>query len=177
MPKCKNCKDKFEPKTFLQKFCMVKPECVEIFVSEVKAKQWKKKKSEMKKDLLTNSDYLKLAQAVFNKFIRLRDQGLMCISCGKQMKEGNVDAGHLWSAGGHSNLRFNELNVNSQCSRPCNKDLSGDPNNYRIGFIKKYGKEKLDYLDSIAHVTKKWSKDELEKLITKYKAKCKELTN
>lgn len=174
MPKCKNCKDKFEPKTFLQKFCMVKPECVEIFVSEVKAKQWKKKKSEMKKDLLTNSDYLKLAQAVFNKFIRLRDQGQMCISCEKKALKEN--AGHYFSSGGHSNLRFDEDNVHLQCEY-CNTYLSGNLLNYQVGIEKRIGGERLLKLHENAHAIKKWSKDELEKLITKYKEKCKELTN
>jgi hypothetical protein len=178
--KCKACNTTFIPKYFNQKFCVDNDECLKAFSDYAKItkekterKEWTERKSKLKKQLLTVQDYLKIAQQVFNAYIRKRDQGKNCISCGKVIKDGNCDAGHLWSAGGHSNIRFNELNVNSQCSRPCNKDLSGDPNNYRIGFIQKYGKEKLEYLDSIAHAEKKYNIDELKELIKIYKEKLK----
>ena len=178
--RCKNCNVTFIPKYKFQKFCVDNDKCIKAFaefakIAKEKAerKEWSERKSKLKKDLLTSKDYLQLAQQIFNKWIRLRDTGQNCISCGKVIKEGNCDAGHLWSAGGHANIRFNEFNVNSQCSRPCNKDLSGDPNNYRIGFIRKYGKEKLEYLDSIAHAEKKYTIDELKEIINIYKNKLK----
>ena len=174
MPRCKNCKTKFEPVRFNQRYCF-NEECVKAWVDYEKTKQWKAKKTQLKKDLMSLQDYLKIAQQVFNKYIRERDKGLPCISCGKELKDGNVDAGHLWSAGGHSNIRFNEYNVNAQCSRPCNKDKSGDTNNYRIQFVKRYSQEILDKLDLEAHVVKKWTIEELKELITTYKAKIKNL--
>ena len=126
--KCKYCKTPFQPITTLQKNCF-EPNCVTDWINETKQKQWTKKKAKLKAELMTVQDYVKLAQQVFNKFIRLRDAEKNCISCQKTLKVGNIDAGHMWSAGGHSNLRFNEYNVNSQCSRPCNKDKAGDINN------------------------------------------------
>ena len=174
--RCKNCKEKFEPVRFNMKYCL-EPDCVRVWVESEKAKQWKKTKAKAKLELMTLSDYLKLAQITFNKYIRLRDKGQNCISCNKPLKEGNVDAGHMWSAGGHSNLRFNEFNVNAQCSRPCNKDKAGDINNYRLGFIDKYGIEKLNQIDALAKIERKFTKDELKELIQKYKLKCKELEN
>ena len=167
MPKCKNCKDKFEPKTFLQKFCLVKLECVEIFVSEVKAKQWKKKKSEMKKELMTLSDYLKLAQVVFNKFIRQRDIGQPCISCGKQIN-GVTHASHYKSQGGHSSVRFHEKNVWSSCYK-CNVELSGNLLNYRERLIEKIGICELLELEKLSMIEKKWTIDEVKEIIKKYK--------
>ena len=166
--RCKHCKEKFEPLRFNQKYCL-NEECIRVWVDVEKQKQWKAKKTRLKKELMSLQDWLKLAQMTFNKWIRHRDKGINCISCGKEMKEGNIDAGHLWSAGGHSNIRFNEYNVNAQCSRPCNKDKSGDINNYRIGFVKRYGIEKLNEIDSMAHITKKWTIEELKELIDKYK--------
>lgn len=174
MPRCKNCKTKFEPVRFNQRYCF-NEDCVKAWVEYEKTKQWKAKKTQLKKDLMSLQDHLKIAQQVFNKYIRERDKGLPCISCGKELKDGNVDAGHLWSAGGHSNIRFNEYNVNAQCSRPCNKDKSGDTNNYRIQFVKRYSQEILDKLDLEAHVVKKWTIEELKELITTYKAKIKNL--
>lgn len=175
--KCRSCGDQFTPfRTSLQKYCIVKPECVEIHVQESrlafqkqKEKQWKQEKQRIKKELMTVSDYLKIAQQVFNKWIRNRDKGKPCISCGKPIRDGNCDAGHLWSAGGHANVRFNELNVNAQCSRPCNKDLSGNINNYRVGFVNRYGNDLLDELDSIAKIERKYTIDELKEIIKKYK--------
>jgi hypothetical protein len=172
--KCKNCKETFEPVKFLQKYCF-KDECVRVFVEEAKVKTWKKTKAKMKDDLMTLQDYLKIAQQIFNKYIRLRDKGNVCISCQKPIKIGNCDAGHMWSAGGHSNLRFNEFNVNSQCSRPCNKDKAGDINNYRLGFVKKYGAIKLQEIDFIAKTEKKFTKEELKEIIEIYKKKVKSI--
>jgi hypothetical protein len=166
--RCKNCKQKFEPIRFNYKYCL-NDECIRAFVAEVKEKTWKQTKTRMKNELETVQDIVKAAQIVFNKYIRERDKNETCISCGKPIRKGNVDAGHMWSAGGHSNLRFNEFNVNAQCSRPCNKDKSGDINNYRLGFIKRYGEDKLSELDSIAHIERKFTKDELKEIIKKYK--------
>ena len=170
---CKVCKDKFMPLRPLQMVCS--PLCGIEYTKQQKAKQWQKDKKVIKEKLFTSRDYLKIAQVVFNTFIRTRDEGLNCISCNKPIRKGNCDAGHMWSAGNHSNVRFNELNVNSQCSRPCNKDLSGDVNNYRIGFVKKYGEENLKELDSIANLEKKFTIDELKELIKIYKEKTKQL--
>jgi hypothetical protein len=169
--KCKNCKDQFKPKTFLQKYCMVRPECVEIFVSEVKAKQWKKKKAEMRKELMTLSDYLKLAQAVFNKFIRQRDIGQPCISCGKKIN-GVTHASHYKSQGGHSSVRFYEKNVWSSCYK-CNVELSGNLLNYRERLIEKIGLCELLELEKLSMIEKKWTIDEVKDIIQKYKALTK----
>ena len=173
--RCKNCSEKFDPVRFNMKYCL-KDECVRVWVESEKAKTWKKTKAKAKMDLMTLSDYLKLTQQVFNKYIRLRDKNQLCISCQKKLKEGNVDAGHMWSAGGHSNLRFNEFNVNAQCSRPCNKDKAGDINNYRLGFVERYGIEKLNEIDALAKVERKFTKDELKEIINIYKKKIKDIS-
>ena len=65
--RCKNCKEKFNEVRFNQKYCL-KDECIKVFVQDAKDKEWKKRKSKLKNDLLTLSDYLKLAQKVFNKW-------------------------------------------------------------------------------------------------------------
>jgi hypothetical protein len=127
--KCFNCKDEFTPFNTLQKFCL-KNECIKAMVEIQKLKEWNKKKKRMVEDLKTANDYLKIAQQVFNKFIRVRDAGLNCISCNKPCKKEN--AGHYYSQGGHSNVRFDEDNVHLQCEA-CNTYLSGNLLNYQIG--------------------------------------------
>ncbi len=104
---------------------------------------------------------LKKAQEVFNAWIRERDSN--CISCGGEVHH----AGHYYSQGHHSALRFNEVNTNGQCLR-CNNFLHGNLINYRAGLVKKYGEQKLMLLESSARNTKKWSRVELEWIIDFY---------
>lgn len=169
MKKCKNCKEQFTPHNFLQKYC-TKEECLKVFVAEVKLKEWNKKKKRMVEDLKTANDYLKIAQQVFNKFIRVRDAGLNCISCNKPCKKEN--AGHYYSQGGHSAVRFDEDNVHLQCEA-CNTYLSGNLLNYQIGIEQRIGAQKLMELQGKAHEVKKWTKDELKEIIETYKQKLK----
>ena len=174
MPRCKNCKEKFEPARFNMKYCL-KDECVRVFVEEVKNKTWKKTKQKAKQDLMTLSDYLKLAQQVFNKFIRLRDKGNVCISCQKKIN-GVEHASHFLSAGGHSIVRFHEDNVWTSCYK-CNVMLSGNQVEYRKALIDKIGSERVEWLENNGSKEKKWTKEELKELMQKYKLKCKELEN
>ena len=146
-------------------------ECVRVWVETEKQKQWKAKKTRLKKELMSLQDWLKLAQMTFNKYIRHRDKGLNCISCGNEPKKAN--AGHFYSQGGHSNVRFNEDNVHLQCEH-CNSYLSGNLLNYRIGIEKRIGTARLIVLEVIAHETKKWTIQELNEIIETYKRKLKE---
>jgi hypothetical protein len=146
-------------------------ECVRVWVETEKQKQWKAKKTRLKKELMSLQDWLKLAQMTFNKYIRHRDKGMSCISCGNEPKKAN--AGHFYSQGGHSNVRFHEDNVHLQCEH-CNSYLSGNLLNYRIGIEKRIGTARLIVLEVIAHETKKWTVQELNEIIETYKRKLKE---
>jgi hypothetical protein len=168
--RCKNCKETFEPVKFLQKYCF-KDACVRVFVEEAKVKTWKKTKAKMKDDLMTLQDYLKIAQQIFNKYIRLRDKGNVCISCGKPPKKEN--AGHYLNANNHYNVRFDERNVNLQCEH-CNTFLSGNLINYRANLIKKIGEDELTKLEAEANKTRKFTIQELKEIIETYKKKVKE---
>lgn len=167
--RCKNCKDKFEPIRFNHKYCL-KDECIRAFVTEVKEKSWKETKARLKDGLKTNQDWLKEAQIIFNKYIRLRDSGLLCISCNTLPKKKN--AGHYFSSGGHSNVRFDEDNVHLQCEH-CNTYLSGNLLNYQIGIEKRIGADRLIGLQGRAHIEKRWTVDELKEIIKKYKKKVR----
>ena len=133
MKKCKNCKECFEPIHFNQKFCF-KDECRNLWIQSEKDKQWKKEKAKKKVELMTLQDYIKIAQQVFNKYIRERDKGNVCISCQKKPLKEN--AGHLFNANNHWSVRFDERNVHLQCEH-CNTYLSGNLIYYRENLIKK----------------------------------------
>lgn len=114
-------------------------------------------------------ELIKKATLKFNKFIRLRDHGKPCISCGSYTE---LQAGHFYSGGHYSCLRFNENNVHGQCKR-CNYFLSGNLNEYRKNLVKKIGKEGIDELDRIAaqykRIHHKWDRFTLIEIIEKYR--------
>lgn len=172
MPRCKNCKQKFEPVRFNQKFCF-DPECVKVWVSEAKDQNWKKTKKKMKAEIETVQELMKAAQIVFNKYIRERDKAQPCISCGKTIN-GVRHASHYLSSGGHSNVRYNEDNVWVSCYK-CNVMLSGNQIEYRKRLINKIGSDRVEWLEKNGSLIKKWTRIELIELIKKYKEKIKQL--
>jgi hypothetical protein len=171
--KCKYCKNSFEPIAFLQKNCF-EPNCVTDWINETKQKQWTKRKAKLKAELMTVQDYIKLAQQVFNKFIRLRDAGQNCISCNKPALKEN--AGHFYNANNHWNVRFNEDNVHLQCEY-CNTYLHGNLIEYRENLITKIGFYKFCILKHESDKTRKFSTNELKEIISIYKAKIKNIEN
>jgi Bacteriophage Lambda NinG protein len=109
---------------------------------------------------------LQTTQTIFNKWIRKRDKDLGCISCNGQVEQ----AGHYFSQGHYSALRYNEINTNGQCVR-CNMYLSGNLINYRQGLVKRYGEQAVKDLEQYAEIHKrwKWDRTELLNLQNKYK--------
>lgn len=177
MAKCKFCKKPATNKFGLNYFCDA--DCAykqaranqDKKVSKDIAEQRKRDRMRLTK-LKTRSQWLSEAQAVFNKFIRLRDAKKNCISCGGKLGE-KYDAGHYKSRGAHPELRFEELNTHAQCVR-CNQHLSGNLINYRKGLLIRIGAEKLDWLEG-NHEPLKLTIPEIQALIAEYKAKVKEL--
>ena len=130
-------------------------------------KEKKKVKKKTGKKLKTIPHLTKDAQQVFNKYIRTRDEGMVCISCGSDKAN---QAGHWISVKQSSALRFHEWNVNLQCAG-CNLYLHGNQVMYRVGLVKKIGEKAVCELESlyIGNRIKKWGRTELEDIINKYK--------
>ena len=170
--KCKYCKELFTPINSLQKNCF-EPLCVSDWINEVKENNWKRKKSKMKMDLMTIQDYVKLAQTVFNKYIRLRDKDKPCISCGNKLGV-KYDCGHFYSAGGHWSVRFDERNCSAQCVN-CNQHKHGNLIAYRENLLRKIGIEEFENLSVEAMKTRKFTIEELKEIIATYKKKIKEM--
>ena len=113
--------------------------------------------------------------AVMSAYIKKRD-GNTCISCGAKGLSGqNWHAGHLFSAGQYPAIRYNELNVHSQCSR-CNIFLRGNVHEYFDGLYK-LGKQ-YDYaiLNERKSEFKQWRVPELEALREEYQKKLDALS-
>jgi hypothetical protein len=171
--KCKVCKNEFTPiYTTAQSTCSLS--CAIEQTSQKKSQAWKERKKILKDELTTVQDLMKVAQQVFNKYIRLRDEGNLCISCGKKPKKPN--AGHFYSAGGHFNVRFDERNVHLQCEY-CNSFLSGNLLPYRENLLVKLGFHEFERLSADAMKTRKFTREELKEIIEKYKQKIKDFKN
>ncbi len=169
--KCKNCKAEFTPVRFNQKYCF-DSFCVKVWVELEKEKQWKKKKKVLKDELQTLPELLKLAQITFNKYIRLRDKDKPCVSCEKPLGA-KFDAGHYFSMGGHKSVTFDEENVHGQCVT-CNQHKHGNILYYQLGIQKRIGADRLIELHARAYENKKWTRDELNEIIKRYKSKINE---
>lgn len=170
--KCKACKLSYIPTRPLQIACGYI--CAILLVKLKTDKKARKDLAEGRIALKSRSEWLKDAQTWVNKFVRLRDAGLPCISC-QRYHTGQLHAGHYRSVGAAPELRYNdEFNIHLQC-QPCNTHLSGNLLEYRINLVRKIGQDKVDWLEG-KHEPRKYTIPELQALIVVYKSKCKELT-
>lgn len=120
------------------------------------------------------SFFHKKAQAAFNAFIRERDKGNSCISCGKPDNgQHQRHASHYRSVGACSSLRYDERNVHASCS-VCNNHLSGNVANYRIWLVDHLGVEVVEWMEAQPK-SFKWDREQLESIEAVYKEKTKQL--
>lgn len=179
MTKCPICKQPATQKFGLKLFCGYE-HAAQWAKSSLDKRKTKEKVEARKidrqklKSLKTRSECLKDAQVVFNRFIRLRDAGNPCISCGRN-SGAKMNAGHYLSVGAHPELRFNEFNTNLQCEH-CNSYKSGNQAEYRPKLIAKIGLAEVERLEG-PQLPLKLTIPEIQELIKVYKAKCKELQN
>jgi len=165
--KCKSCKEPFEPMRPLQMVCS--PKCGYDYAKMKKEKDWRKEKKKRKEKLMTRSDWMKLAQVTFNKYIRQRDINKGCISCGASLQGVKFDAGHFYSVGSYPRLRFDENNVHGQCVR-CNQHLHGNISEYSHKLPLRIGKDNFDTLTLERNKEPlKLTTIEIKELINKYK--------
>lgn len=167
---CTACKTKFEPVRLGQVACGW--ECAIKHTANLKAARDLKEKRERRAKLKTRRDWTREAQAAFNRFIRTRDSGQSCISCGRH-HQGQIHAGHYLSVGARPELRFNENNVHAQCA-PCNNHLSGNIVLYRKGLMAKIGLELVEWLEG-PHEPKHYTIDDLKEIKQRYTALAKGL--
>ncbi|ASN68020.1 putative NinG [uncultured Caudovirales phage] len=151
---CKACGTKFRPSLSTQKTCGVKcalelakkPENQAVARKAI-AQRERREIQVRKQKLKSRADYAKEAQAAINRYVRLRDAHLGCVSCDKPASwSGQWHCSHFRSVGAAPHLRFNLWNMNKSCSA-CNNFLSGNIMAYRPALIEKIGQEKVDWLE------------------------------
>jgi len=182
--KCPECKEYFRPFQSTQKTCE-KPGCAIEHGRKLQEKRVRKERkerrrwaAEKKEELKTRNELLQEAQKAFNAWVRERDRGKLCISCGVPLNDdaftgGKVDASHYRSVGACSYLRFDPDNVHAACT-VCNRHHSGNIVEYRIALIEKIGPERVERLES-APKHYRWTKEEAIEIREQYKRLAQEL--
>jgi hypothetical protein len=117
--------------------------------------------------------YMRDAQHAFNAYVRARDAGQPCISCGTTA-DVQYCAGHYRTTGSCPELRFEPLNVHLQCNKNCNLSKSGNILGYRPRLLEKIGAELVEWLEG-PHEPKRYTIEDLKAITAEYRAKTREL--
>lgn len=178
--KCKTCGELFSRLRPMQKACSI---ACAVALSKIDAEKSiaKLKKTERRQDkakldaMRTRHQLMRVAQSAFNAYVRARDAGKQCISCGNQLPinaiGGAFDCGHYRSVGSAPHLRFDERNAHGQCKH-CNRYLSGNHVEYRKGLIARVGIETVEALECDQE-PRKYSKDDLIMLAESYRRQAR----
>ncbi len=175
---CKICRVKFVPSRPMQVVCG--PQCASSYAwrekakAEVVAAREDRKATRIKLESLKPlSWYAAKAQDAVNAYIRARDAGQPCISCGRH-HTGKWNAGHYISRGASVALRYHHDNISLQCE-PCNSSKAGNQIEYRKNLLLKIGQERLDWLEG-PHELPRWRKEDYLRIEAEHKQLLKELT-
>lgn len=169
--KCAVCRDVFAPRNMSHKVCS--SGCGLALAAKDRLTRERKAGKARKDELQPLEHWVKQAEKAFNAYIRARDAGQGCISCGRHNAE-VWNAGHYVSVGANRTLRFNEDNVHLQCARPCNKDKGGNVIEYRKALLLKIGAERLAVLEGW-HAPEKMTAERAKAIKAEYVAKLKSI--
>ena len=165
---CETCGYPFTPKRMGQKTCS--PKCE---FARARTLPPAPRKAPIKKKKLSKEDirwWHNKAKGLAHAYVRERDKGKPCISCGAR---GKLQAGHYRPVSTHGAWQYDETNIHGQCAE-CNILKSGNPGPYRINLRNRIGIEELERLDGKAPI-RKWTIEELKEICESYSEKLKEL--
>lgn len=180
MKACKVCKTTFTPTRPLQKVCS--PGCALTHSKTLAEKKHAKAQAQERKlvrakldAMQTKPQLVKKAQVAFNAFIRARDAGKPCISCGKPLgvEPNSYDCGHYRSVGSAVHMRFVEDNSQGQCKH-CNRHLAGNHVAYRAGLITRIGQRAVELIEA-DNTLRKYTREGLIEIARYYREKTREL--
>jgi hypothetical protein len=140
---CVQCGSSFLPFKPIQAVCG--PVCALKLVRAARERE-KAHTQARKAAIKPRAKWLAECQAIVNKYVRLRDKHLGCVSCDRPASwDGQWHASHLRSVGAASAIRFHLWNIHKACSI-CNNYLSGNLASYRPMLVERIGAEKVDWL-------------------------------
>jgi len=174
--KCKGCKEYFPRDSLITshkgKFHSV--DCMADWAYKNKhkgqktiAKVERKETSQKKKELMTRSQWYTKLQKLVNQYVtKIRDINKPCCTCGTSNPDIKYDAGHCFTVGSRSDIRFDLSNIHIQCSQVCNVYGSGMVAEHKQFILHNLGQSELDRLECVGKPLKEqfpnWQDIELE---------------
>lgn len=102
------------------------------------------------------SGALLVTKTVVHAYVRERDKGKNCISCGCQWND-FFQAGHHYKSETYTTLKFNLDNIHGQCQQ-CNLRKDGNFDEYALNLPYRIGIKRYNDLQSLASIDKQFSK-------------------
>jgi hypothetical protein len=152
--KCANCREPFQPRTSMIKWCST--DCgaalALVKLEKVKAKAARDDRKKTRAQLEAMKTIAKLedeCRKIVQKIARIRDRNDGCISCHMGPNySGQWHGSHYRAHGACSSLQFHLWNIHKSCAQ-CNLYKGGNKEGYIAGLLAKsgYGRERLEWLD------------------------------
>ena len=175
--RCTECKEFYQPIRYgLKILKQCGKDCIKLAADKIRIAEFDRETRAMRAAMndKDSSWWSDKTQAMFNKYIMLRDAGKPCISCGTKKVGIDYCAGHYVPRGRSAALRFNEFNCHRQCNNYCNSKNSGNLIPYRSALVVLYGEDRVKWLDQ-SHDMPRYRIEDYKRIYEEYKLKVKEL--
>jgi len=149
MPRCIECKKKFKPKYFLQKFCLENETCIDASVKYVlefnSQKAIEKRHKELKSEVENAGVFKERLQTKIQEICRIIDKGLPCLATNIHSKQ--IHGGHVFARGGNSYMAMNLHNIHRQSAQ--SNHFQNDDGLMKEGLKNEYGDEYLEFVSNL----------------------------
>lgn len=173
---CAYCPKVFTPRSAFQTVCG--PKCLLKQVNQQERQKKERAKLDRALDkakregMKTLADLKAEAQKEVNAYVRLRDHGLPCISCGKPWQE-TFQAGHYRTRGAAGHIALDPRNIAGQCTQ-CNLHRHGNQIGFRAGLVARHSEDFVQALENDNEVVR-LERDVLRQVKTIYRALARDL--
>lgn len=178
--KCRVCPGRFVPRNTSQVVCS--PACAleharqkRMKADALRARLAKAEHRKRLREVEPISKVLERVKRACHEYIKERDHGKPCISCG--LFCARMEAGHYKAvgAGGASPARFHPDNIHLQC-HPCNHyNGGGNHAGYRPNLVARIGDERVRSVERLHATSIKWDRDALEQLASWFRSEARKL--
>jgi len=164
------CGERFLAMRPMQAACS--PACAALMAIAKRLKAERHADHQRRIELKPLSWFEKRAEEAVNRYVRIRDAHLGCVSCDKPATwDGQWHASHWRSVGAASATRFNLWNIHKACSE-CNRFKSGNIHEYRIQ--ERIGEDKAAWLKTQNQIVR-YQREYLERLAIVFRRKAARL--
>lgn len=175
--KVKDCCNYFIPRSSMHSVCG--PVCASKMVRDKREraeaqrlKEQRKADRERRREQKPLSYWAERAQRQVNRYVRLRDRGRPCVSCGTPWQP-SFQAGHWLTTKARPELRYHLDNISAQCIH-CNLYKSGNQQLYRVALVERIGSERVEALEG-PHALPRWRREDYQRIEAQFKEMAEQL--